>query len=385
MHAKFYDTVLTLNSEEGDEIGHSETESSDEEMHPSQSQTEGATASVESSANPQNTIDPHTPLIKVEQSQDPFVKEARDDTWHVFTLLATNITQKENVSNGPPTPDLPKAMPTLVVDQKVLQDDSDDIDNYLFSINKRPGESIAWEQCPTRAPDDIKKYLTSLDNTPEHDPLGLNHTKMHLFKAAKKIITFFYPLDYDHTVTRKFWGAVDRIIESEDTNKSPSRFRYTVHNVRTLTSVIEDLKEELFSKRTPTYNQTNVPHEFIQAWLMCLMYFVLYTTPEAERSSKYLKRARALLTQGKMKVIRRLQTVSLRDREAVSPFGISSILVGELLQDTRGQPIFPDRHRLASLYWRDIQNLVSTVVIFALPSPNPTDFVTDQRSSQQSP
>lgn len=364
---RFYETVLTLNSEDGDETEDTEIDSSsDENVQPSKSQTDVAAASVESSVAPQNTNDPHLPLIKVEQSQDPFMKEATDDTWHVFTLLATSVTETESVANGTPTPGLPKATPTLVVDEKVLQDDSDEINNYLFSINKRRGESIAWEECPTRAPHDIEKYLTSLDTTPDIDRLGLNHAKVQLFKAAKKIITFFYPLDYDHMVTQKFWGAVDRIIESEETNKSPSRFRRTVHNVRFLASVIEDLKEELFSKRTPTYNQTNVPHEFIQAWLMCLMYFVLYTTSEASRSSTYLKRVRTLLTQGKMKVIRRLQTVSLRDREAVSPLGISSLLIGQLLQDTRGQPLFPDRHRLASLYWRDIQALVRAVTFVFL-------------------
>jgi hypothetical protein len=373
----FYETVLTLNSEEGDETAYTEIDSSsDEDVQPSQSQTKRAATSVESSKTPLNTNDPHIPLIKVEQSKDSATKEAMDEPWHVLTLLATSITETESEDNGSPTPDLPKTMPALVIDETVLKDDSDDINNYLFSTNKRPGERIAWEQCPTRAPDDIEKYLTSLDTTSDNDRLGLNHTKVQLFKAAKKIITFFYPLDYDHIVTQKFWGAINRIIESEETNKNSSRFRRTVHNVRSLASVIEDLKEELFSKRTPAYNQTNVPHEFIQAWLMCLMYFVLYGTPEAERSSTYLKRVRALLTQGKMKIIRRLQTVSLRDREAVSPLGISSILIGELLQDIRGQPIFPDRHRLASLYWRDIQALVRAVT-FCISVVDPADIVID--------
>jgi len=360
--------VLTLNSVEDEETKDTEIDSSsDEEMQPLQSQNSETAVNAKSSVTPQTTNDPRQPLITIEQSQESFKKETTDDTWYVFTLLATSITQTENVSNGSPTSDSPKAMPVLVVDEKVLEDDSDEINNYLFSINKRRGESVAWTQCPTRTPDDIQKYLTSLDTTPEDDRHDLNHAKMHLFKAAKKIITFFYPLHYDHMVTRKFWGAVDRIIESEDTNKSSSRFTRTVSNVRSLAFVIEDLKEELFSKRTPAYNQTNVPHEFIQAWLMCLMYFVLYTTSEAERSSTYLKRARALLIQGKMKVIRRLQTVSLRDREAVSPLGISSILIGQLLQYSGDQPMFPDRHHLASLYWRDIQDLVS-VVIFMFPS-----------------
>lgn len=348
-------------SEEDDETEDSEIESSSsEEMQPLQSQNDGAVANAQPSVTAQNPNGPRQPRIKVESSHDSLKKEVEDDAWHVFTLLATNIIQTESVSNGSPTTNTPKAVaPALVVDKEVLQNDSDDVNTYLSSINRRQGESIAWIQCPTRTPDDLEKYVSSLDTTRANDSLGLNHAKRHLFKASKNIFTFFYPLNYDHPITQKFWGAAGRIMESEETNTSPSRFRHLVRNVRFLAYVVEDLKEELFSKRTPAYNQTNVPHEFIQAWLMCLMYFVLYTTSEAERSSTYLKRARALLTQGKIKVIRRLQTVSLRDREAVSPLGISSILIGQLLQDSRGQPMFPDRHRLASLYWRDIQALVS--------------------------
>jgi hypothetical protein len=132
-----------------------------------------------------------------------------------------------------------------------------------------------------------------------------------------------------------------------------------LHNFRHLTRVVDDLREELFSKRTPAHNQTNVPHEFIQAFMLCLMFFILYTTDQADRSSNYLARCRALLTQGKIKVIQRLQTVTLRDREAASPLGVASLLIGQLVHDIGSGSLFSDRHRLINLYLDDLQRLVS--------------------------
>lgn len=303
------------------------------------------------------------PLLRIESDESSDTEDFQ--AFHVFTLLATNLGEVDSsdhgTSNGSTKPKTPQKLHNLMVDPQVLKNDCDETNTYLFTYNRRRGESIAWLQCPTSWPDKIQKYLSTLDTSPTGDlSFNLDHSKAHLFKAAQLIFTFFYPADYKHLVTQRYWGAIDRIIESEDAAKSPSRFKQMVHNARHLAAVVEDLKEELFSKRTPAYNQTNVPHEFIQAWLMILMYFVLFPTDEARRSSTYLKRARALLTQGKMKVIQRLQTVSLRDREAVSPLGVATLLMGQLLQDNRGQPIFPDRHRLASLYWRDIQALVNT-------------------------
>src|SRR2546421_11909670 len=104
--------MLTLDSEQDDEIEDIEIDSSsDEEMQPLQSQSNGADATAKSSVAPQSTNDPHQPLIRVERSQDTLKKEATDDTWYVFTLLATDIAKTEDANNGSSTSDSPKAMP----------------------------------------------------------------------------------------------------------------------------------------------------------------------------------------------------------------------------------------------------------------------------------
>jgi hypothetical protein len=239
-------------------------------------------------------------------------------------------------------------------------EDADEIDKYLSSINKRRGERLAYLDCSEQS---YTYSKASFDGNS-----AATEDEHHLFKSARNILSFFYPLSFQRTVTLKFWGAINRILQDKQSGQTSVRIQSAIRNIHLFSRLIKESKEELFSKRSPEYNQTNVPHEFIQAWILILMYFVLLTTPEAGRSSSYPQRARALLTQGKMKVIQRLQTVSLRDREAVSPLGIVSLLIGQLLQDSRQGPMFLDRNRLASSYWVELQQLVSYPVQLYLPA-----------------
>jgi hypothetical protein len=280
--------------------------------------------------------------------------------WHVFTLLASRINT-QGIPNSP-TPSSASQIRTpedgFSVDKELLNEDSDEMDQYLRSINNRRGEREAYRQCLSRIHDDVRSYVNSLAVGDAADSHDYNSAKIDFHNAVKDIFTFFYPLHYTHAVTRKYWGAVDNILCSEEGTRSLSRFLQMLHNVRRLARVVDDLREELFSKRTPVHNQTNVPHEFIQAFMLCLMFFILYTTDQADRSSNYLARCRALLTQGKIKVIQRLQTITLRDREAVSPLGVASLLIGQLVHDVGCGSLFSDRHRLINLYLDDLQRLV---------------------------
>jgi hypothetical protein len=281
--------------------------------------------------------------------------------WHVFTLLASRINTQASSKSLIPSSTSQSRIPedTLSVDKELLNEDSDEMDQYLRSINNRRGEREAYRQCLSRIQEDVRSFVNSLDVAGTVDSHDYNTAKIHFYNAAKDIFTFFYPLHYTHVVSRKYWGAVDSILCSEEGTRSLSKFLQMLHNVRRLARVADDLREELFSKRTPVRNQTNVPHEFIQAFMLCLMFFILYTTDQADRSSNYLARCRALLTQGKIKVIQRLQTVTLRDREAVSPLGVASLLIGQLVHDVGSGSLFSDRHRLINLYLDDLQRLVS--------------------------
>ena len=302
----------------------------------------------------------HPSLIDFSADESPSKSGKKLYDWHIFTLLATHVTYPDNQSpadQGTQNPTSPK--PVLHMDEKTLKEDSDDVDRYLSHINRRRGENLAYTHCPLKTMEEVENYLQSLQSIQDQASNNIMALKLKLFRGAKNIFTFFYPLDYDHRVVSKFWGAIDAMMRSGKSTITPGRLQQLAKNVHALSHTIIDLKEELFSRQVITDNQTNIPHEFLQAWMLCLMYLILFTTDQANRSSRYLRRSKALLVQGKMKIIQRLQTVSLREKEAVSPLGIVSMLIGQLLQDTRGGPLFFDRHRLAMLYWEDVQALVS--------------------------
>jgi hypothetical protein len=273
------------------------------------------------------------------------------DSWHVFSLMATDAVQVNNASQTSLN------STTIPFDDRLLEDDMNEIDIYLSLTNNRPGESEAYKNCNPKTIEEIQEYISSLAGD-SNDPKHIKHHRIQLVRSARQILSFFFPPKVDHIIIGKYWGAVYRILKDDIVTNSQSRFHHLVRNLHGLAHLVRDLKDELFRKQNPTHNQTNVPHEFIQAFLMCNMYFILFTTDQADRSRKYLRRCRALLTQGKLKIIQRLQTVTLRDREAVSPLGIATQLIGQLLQDVRGGPLFPERHQLASQYWEYLQTLV---------------------------
>jgi hypothetical protein len=270
-------------------------------------------------------------------------------SWHVFTLMATVPDEGPNAqdSAGPAT---------LRLDSTVLHQDANEINHYLSESNRRHGELDSYLNCPEASFPPVQEFARTLQADAAGDPEGINADKVHIFRAAQHIFTFFYPLTFNHLVARKFWGAIDRILRDEHARKFVLQSR--IRNVRNVHHAVDYIKEELFFKRTPEYNQTNVPHEFIQAWLMILMFFVLLPTPMSRRADSYPKRCQALLTQGTVKVIKRLQTDSLRDRESVSVIGTAALLVGQLLENARGNINFPDRQRLMTSYWNDLQRLV---------------------------
>jgi hypothetical protein len=237
-----------------------------------------------------------------------------------------------------------------------LATQSDEIDEYLASKNQRHGESVAYVQCPTKTFQEVKDFVSSLGSS-EH--LGLDNiytSGPRFLKAARDFLNFLVPLNYEHNITKKYWGAIDRMLRNEQLSQDPVRFHEAVRNVRRISRIVRDF-QDLFSDHTPADNQINVS-EFSRAWILGLMYFILYPTEQARRSTNYLLRCEALLREGKTKVLRRLQIVSLDDREAASPLGISSILISGLLRDPRARKTPSDGHGLAALYWKDIQQLV---------------------------
>jgi hypothetical protein len=279
-------------------------------------------------------------------------------TWHVFTMLATKISG-ELAADEIVSPATIDSTHTVTLDDHVLREDADEIAAYLLSVNKRRGERAAYAACPKSTMSAVQNSINTLSPSVERAEHSTRQAR--LFEALRNIFTFFYPPEFEHEITQKYWGAAERVLQEAQADTPSQFFLRRYRNIRNLSNFVKDLKEELFLRRNPAHHHTNVPHEFIQAWMLCLMYFVQFSTNEAERTLNYLRRCRSLLDRGKINVIQRLQTFTLQDKEAVLPLGAIALTLGQLIEDAKGGPLFPDRHRLTALYWDELQQLVRLI------------------------
>ena len=235
-----------------------------------------------------------------------------------------------------------------------------EVNKYLSTKNSRPMESESYVQCPTKTTYDVEASIEQLKALRDQDSRYQQeyNRKVAFARAARDIFEFFFPLRYENVVTLKYWGALDRIFRAQGIKSARGQFDVVVRDMSNLARVTNEIKLELFSGRDARDYVTTVPHEFIQAWMLCLMYFVMFTTEYSSHSVSHIRRCKERLLQGRVKMIERLQTVNIHDMEAVLPLGVTSLLLGQLLQDNQG-PLIPDRHRLTSFYWEYLQSFVS--------------------------
>lgn len=286
--------------------------------------------------------------------------------FHVFTVLATDFdagsvpqVATQNSTAGPGTRTTAQQ---FQANEQVLRNDLAEMNKYLSTKNSRPMESESYTQCPTKTTRDVEASIEQLKALRDQDSRYQQeyNRKIAFARAARDVFEFFFPLRYENVVTLKYWGALDRIIRAQGIKSARGQFDVVVRDMSSLARVTNEIKLELFSGRDARDYVTTVPHEFIQAWMLCLMYFIMFTTEYSPHSVSHIRRCRERLLQGRVKMIERLQTVNIHDMEAVLPLGITSLLLGQLLQDNQG-PLIPDRHRLTSFYWEYLQSFTQHV------------------------
>jgi hypothetical protein len=185
----------------------------------------------------------------------------RVDEFHVFTLLATvpvtsKATPKPSGATTDPNSSVP---PQYAISEQQLQRDLAELDHYLSSGNSRHTESVGYGQCRGRTTYDVEQSISGLDASDR----GGSHNKRAFVKSAGKIFELFFPLRYEHIITKKFWGSIDTIIHNKSADAS---FSVLVKEVFMLAKVANLIKEELFTERELSDYLTAVPREFIQAW-----------------------------------------------------------------------------------------------------------------------
>jgi hypothetical protein len=118
---------------------------SEDETEPTQAPEEQGVENIKSSNDTPSKI--YSTLVpKISTGNAPDRSRARavwsGYAWHVFTLLASRINTQGSSKSLTPSSASQTQTPedTLSVDKELLNEDSDEMDQYLRSINSRRGE-----------------------------------------------------------------------------------------------------------------------------------------------------------------------------------------------------------------------------------------------------
>lgn len=101
-----------------------------------------------------------------------------------------------------------------------VQSLADDLHNTLM-LNSRSQERKAYRKAPAAKSSDIEDWLTY--NKQESYPDGLTKQVASLLKIKRRVAStmrclynFFWPVNFEHPMTDKFWGALHRVLHQED-------------------------------------------------------------------------------------------------------------------------------------------------------------------------
>ncbi|KAF2676789.1 hypothetical protein K458DRAFT_424536 [Lentithecium fluviatile CBS 122367] len=291
------------------------------------------------------------PLLMLDGSHATSDRESYG--FHVFTLLATVPTSPTPRGESSSQQGTLCMDPLFKVDERQLSEDLNQLDEYLSSGNTRRMECVSYQECLSKTLYDVQQSCTKLNR----DEYSL---KKNLFRAVRDIFELYLPLRCNHTVALKFWGSIDHIIQTKGIASEYTRFEEDVRDISQLGQLAKEIKEEIFSGKELVESMITIPHEFIQAWLLFQMFLACFFAESARRSSSHIRRCKQKLLKGRLKMVERLQTVNIREREAVLPLGVTALMLGQLLD---GSQVFTPSgpHSLTSAYWTCFNDLKSEV------------------------
>jgi hypothetical protein len=97
---------------------------------------------------------------------------------------------------------------------------ADSLHKILLS-NDRTTENTAYRQCPKAKLSDINMWLNT-DSDPKERNLRskgsqlLRKPKRRIVCVARYLFRIFWPVDFEHPMTDRFWGALNKILGRED-------------------------------------------------------------------------------------------------------------------------------------------------------------------------
>lgn len=97
---------------------------------------------------------------------------------------------------------------------------ADSLHKILLS-NERTKENAAYRQCPKAKLADITAWLSSDSRREERhlrskESRVLRKLKRRIVIVGKYLFNMFFPMDFEHAITDKYWGALSKILNRED-------------------------------------------------------------------------------------------------------------------------------------------------------------------------
>ena len=97
---------------------------------------------------------------------------------------------------------------------------ADRLHKILLS-NDRTAENTSYRQCPKAKLEDITSWLSSDTRRGQRsftskDSLLLRKPKRRIVLVTKYLFFMFWPIDFEHPMTDRFWGALHKILNRED-------------------------------------------------------------------------------------------------------------------------------------------------------------------------
>ncbi|KAG8526373.1 uncharacterized protein KY384_000366 [Bacidia gigantensis] len=284
----------------------------------------------------------------------------RSNAFHVFAWSGIGMGEivREDPGQGLPsresgTPKLSKGDASQA--QQRIHDDLSRVELFL-STRASPSDRIRYRNCPQRTREQVYFDLAERNKQMSVAPEDQKFMKKYeigvdLVKVADSLFCFFLPPKYRGPTVDKYWGAVGRRLnanDSEDSEKGPrvgppkrktrasGRFEYEQDSF--LPSLRDDAqKTQTFSNlvsQIPHNKRASarVPAELPEAWLHLLR--ILAKKKTTRYSSGWIK-FKNLLDDGMRKFLLGLGNPSLAPYSVFTPFQVVCLISSEFL---RGMP-----------------------------------------------
>lgn len=214
--------------------------------------------------------------------------------------------------------------------------------NAVLQSNSREKERKAYEQTAATESFATRHWNFTNRNPPNVSDFDFLGMAFYLFR-------FFWPLSFRHTVTDKYWGAVQGILQQDTAVFSRASVDRAIADLRNdIVPVMQSLTREFSASQG---DLTPLPEAYSKAFLHLIMIFVLISQTTEQRGfgvnnstiRAHLRGTKDALTTGKREITSRLKEQSkmpdLEELEVCSHTSLLTLVLNQFSQDVmHGKP-----------------------------------------------